>query len=130
MSLNLPLSCRATRVVLDAELAAVAWAAGHAAEMNWNNIQWSLDAATVVKEINSREDHNGWSSRYTLLQVRSLFDRHNWLISWNARSSNAFADALATSAIFLLLLLFPSLQNLWLLLRWTSRELFCNSPLF
>lgn len=52
--------------VFEAGLEAVAWAANYAAKMNWNNIFWSMDAAGVVREINSKEDPKGWTSRYTM----------------------------------------------------------------
>lgn len=65
------------KTVFEAELAAVAWAFDYAAEINWNNIYWSLDATAVVKEIISKEDPKCWSTRYTLLQVRTLLARYN-----------------------------------------------------
>lgn len=79
----------------EAELAALAWAAEYVGRKELSNVYWSLDAADVVKEILSKDDPRGWSSRYTLLHDRNLFARFDWLINWNARPSNALADALA-----------------------------------
>lgn len=121
--------------VFEAQLAALAWASEYAKDKKWGKAIRSLDAVVVVKEILSKYDPKGWSFRYTLLQVRNLFARFNWLICWNARSSNVLADALAkftfnSNCSFLFyasnLTLFQQILFLfWLLTSW---EFLCNSP--
>lgn len=60
---------------------------------------WSSDALNVVKEINNNQEPGGWYTRHNILQIRANFKGKNWSLSWNERSSNCLADALAKHAL-------------------------------
>lgn len=117
----------------EAELAALAWAVEYAVEKNQSNVFWSLVAVEVVKEILSKDDPKGWSSRYTLLQVRSLFARFDWHISWNARSSSTLVGALAKLSpknicSFLFYAFNPLPADFMSIIEVHKLEFLCNSP--
>lgn len=60
---------------------------------------FTSDALEVVKDINSPHEPLGWTSRDTILCIRAKLSIFGWGISWNAKSSNMFADFIARKAL-------------------------------
>lgn len=83
----------------EAEVLALLWATEVAKYKGWQNVEWSMDAVVVVKEVVSKEVTEKWHTRHAILQIRSRFDLHNWKILWNPRSSNVLANSFAKFAL-------------------------------
>lgn len=64
---------------IEVELLAILLAIEEAEAMGWNNIIWSSDSASSVKEIISIKDSEGWrTTRVSLLQIKARFAQSNW----------------------------------------------------
>lgn len=56
---------------------------------------FSSDSLEVVCVVSSTRELCGWISREDILKLRQILKKNFWSLSWNAKSSNRFADALA-----------------------------------
>ncbi|KAH7545684.1 hypothetical protein FEM48_Zijuj01G0120000 [Ziziphus jujuba var. spinosa] len=85
----------------EAELQALYWASGYADDKGWNLIEWSSDAAMVVKQIADQSAPPlSWFTYSEMLEIRARFQNFKWSIKWNARSANGVADSLAKKALY------------------------------
>lgn len=79
----------------EAEVKAIRWVAELLDEKGWCNLEWTSDAATVVKEITSSTDPCRWSTKFDMMRIKSLFEENGWKIEWQSRQSNSLANAIA-----------------------------------
>lgn len=84
---------------LDAKLKSLEWAVTFVSIRQWKYLCFSTDALEVMNDINSARDPLGWFSKDSILCIRALLSSFGWGISWNAKSSNKFADFIATKAL-------------------------------
>lgn len=73
---------------------ALAWVASMAVSKNWRNLCFSSDSLEIVRAVYSTREPCGWNFREDILKMRQILQKNCWSLSWNARSSNRFADAL------------------------------------
>ncbi|KAF3456989.1 hypothetical protein FNV43_RR01646 [Rhamnella rubrinervis] len=131
----------------EAKLKALEWGFGLANDYNWSKVCWSSDALVVVNKIFiialvvvnkilSLKDPVSGDDRHITLFCRSLLRKKDWLLSWNARSSNKAANLLAKeslkSNVCFLFLILMLLFMFCLVIFWTVfiKMLFwvdCNS---
>lgn len=53
----------------------------------------------AVSEIQSTLELEGWNSRHLLIEIMMRFNLFDWKLSWNRRTSNAFANAVAKDSL-------------------------------
>lgn len=93
----------------EAEMKTVEWAVTSAARKPWNKLMFSSSALTVVNEMKSSNDPNGWYMKESVFSIRAMLNSKGWELYWNARSSNFFADCLVKSTLAISCnFLFPS----------------------
>lgn len=90
----------------EAELKAIMWASKLLLNFTCAGLMWSSSAQSVVNDINGAQEPVGWFTRHLIPEWRSLFKQNQWSITWNARSTNRAADAvaklsLATGTVFM-----------------------------
>ncbi|KAF3430967.1 hypothetical protein FNV43_RR25697 [Rhamnella rubrinervis] len=81
----------------EAEAITLEWAMKKAKEAGWLNIEWSVDALQVVKEVNDEQGSWQWDSFHSLVNIKKFLQEEGWSVGWEAREADEVAHA---SALF------------------------------
>lgn len=79
----------------EAKMKTIEWAVTLAAIKPWNKLIFSSDAMVAVNKIKSSKIPSRWHTKESVICIRVILISKGWELTWNARSSNLFADSLA-----------------------------------
>lgn len=82
-----------------AEVEALAWTSDIVAKEGWINMEFSSDAANVIKEVNSTFDLEQWDTILEVLHIKVKCSNFNWTFVWNRRFANQVADGVAKDSL-------------------------------